>query len=310
MVRIKQCKNCSVTADNEFAVINLFIHNRKLCKNCYKLRQKNYRIINKEYFSEYRKKYYLDNKDKLNEYNLSYYILNKDKIRQINRIYYFSHKDFLTKYNKNYRLLYKSEIQNQRKFYRIKNRNKIALANKKYYISNKQKICEHNKNYYKHNKIILRNKSAIYYKNNKLKIGKLNYKRKLLRLQTDFLFKLRESVSSSIRIALKKKKNGKSFTKFLPYSMKELRQYLESRFESWMSWNNWGNYRISKWNDNDQSTWTWQLDHIIPQSDLPYTNMKDVNFKKCWALNNLRPLNAKQNILDGVNRTRHNKNGV
>lgn len=27
--------------------------------------------------------------------------------------------------------------------------------------------------------------------------------------------------------------------------------------------------------------------------------MEDENFKKCWALSNLRPLSAKQNVLDG-----------
>ena len=46
---------------------------------------------------------------------------------------------------------------------------------------------------------------------------------------------------------------------------------------------------------------------LIPQSDLPYTSMEDTNFKKCWALENLRPYPAKQNYLDGVYRVRHKK---
>jgi len=33
--------------------------------------------------------------------------------------------------------------------------------------------------------------------------------------------------------------------------------------------------------------------------------MSEPNFQKCWALNNLRPLSAKQNILDGTQRIRH-----
>jgi hypothetical protein len=57
---------------------------------------------------------------------------------------------------------------------------------------------------------------------------------------------------------------------------------LEKQFEPWMNWQNHGVYK--NWDDNDQSTWTWQIDHIIPQSDLPYTSMEDENFKKCWAL--------------------------
>jgi len=74
-----------------------------------------------------------------------------------------------------------------------------------------------------------------------------------------------------------------------------------------MNWNNWGVYKSKNWNDNDSSTWTWQIDHIIPQSNLPYTSMEDENFKKSWDLNNLRPYSAKQNILDGISRVRHKK---
>jgi len=62
----------------------------------------------------------------------------------------------------------------------------------------------------------------------------------------------------------------------------------------------YGKYRKSSWDDSDQLTWTWQLDHIIPQSNLPYVNLEDENFKKCWALDNLRPLSSKQNILLGT----------
>ena len=72
-----------------------------------------------------------------------------------------------------------------------------------------------------------------------------------------------------------------------------------------MTWNNQGKYNPEIWNDSDQSTWTWQLDHIIPQSDLPYASMEDDNFKKCWSLENLRPYSAKQNLIDGSKRLRH-----
>jgi hypothetical protein len=69
-----------------------------------------------------------------------------------------------------------------------------------------------------------------------------------------------------------------------------------------MNWNNYGIYYTNLWNDNDPSTWVWNIDHIIPQSKLPYTSMEDDNFKKCWALDNLRPYSAKQNIIDGNKR--------
>jgi 5-methylcytosine-specific restriction endonuclease McrA len=72
-----------------------------------------------------------------------------------------------------------------------------------------------------------------------------------------------------------------------------------------MNWDNHGSYRKHTWNDDDSSTWSWQIDHIIPQSDLPYTSMAEENFHKSWALNNLRPLSAKQNLLDGARKIRH-----
>jgi len=39
-------------------------------------------------------------------------------------------------------------------------------------------------------------------------------------------------------------------------------------------------------------------------------SMEDENFKKCWSLDNLRPLNSKQNILDGSNRIRYSKKKI
>lgn len=112
--------------------------------------------------------------------------------------------------------------------------------------------------------------------------------------------KIRSSISSRIGKAMKK--NGQSMGCFLPYTIEELRDHLESRFESWMSWDNWGKYDPMVWNDNDKSTWTWNVDHIIPHSNFIYDSMEHPNFKKCWALSNLRPLSSKQNCLDGANR--------
>lgn len=72
-----------------------------------------------------------------------------------------------------------------------------------------------------------------------------------------------------------------------------------------MNWNNHGQYRAEEWDDNDPSTWVWQIDHIIPQSDLPYDSMEHPNFKKCWSLDNLRPYSAKKNVIEGTRRVRH-----
>lgn len=95
------------------------------------------------------------------------------------------------------------------------------------------------------------------------------------------------------------RKTQTSFAYF-PYSAIELRTHLESQFEPWMNWDNYGRYNVTLWDDEDPLSWTWQIDHIIPQHELLYRDITDENFKKCWALSNLRPFPAKQNVIDGA----------
>lgn len=123
----------------------------------------------------------------------------------------------------------------------------------------------------------------------------------------DPVWRLRRCVSKDIARALKSNGSHKSmsFLKCVPYTMMKLKMHLENQFEPWMAWNNHGSYKADAWDDHNPSTWKWQVDHIIPQSDLPYKSMKSKNFKKCWALENLRPLSAKQNLLDGARKVRN-----
>lgn len=170
-------------------------------------------------------------------------------------------------------------------------------------------ILRRKSDYYENNERELENK-AIYYSNNKNKVINSNNESSKKRRKKDPLFVLRTYASTAIGNALKMQKsskNGFSIMKFLPYTMEDLKKHLQNQFEPWMNWYNHGKYIKEKWDDNDPSTWTWQLDHIIPQSDLPYLSMEDDNFKKCWALDNLRPYSSKQNILDGTSKIRHNK---
>jgi len=44
---------------------------------------------------------------------------------------------------------------------------------------------------------------------------------------------------------------------------------------------------------------TWQIDHIIPKSKRTFESLDCENFKKLWALENLRPLETIANIKKG-----------
>src|ERR1700722_2799542 len=122
--------------------------------------------------------------------------------------------------------------------------------------------------------------------------------------------KLKGNISGTINLALKangSSKAGKSFTKYIGYTMNDLKEHLEKQFEPWMNWENRGTYKTNDWDDNDPTTWKWQIDHIKPHSDFQYTSMEEQSFRDCWRLDNLRPYSAKQNLLDGTTRTRHLK---
>ena len=198
------------------------------------------------------------------------------------------------------------KIKEKAAIYRKINRN---IINDKQIIYNSRKdIKEKKAKWRQANKEILRKKEKEWILKNPEKYKEI-VRRKSKKQRQKSSYKLKVHVSRQVNFALHRSgnsKRGESVIKFLPYTIDELKKYLETLFESWMSWGNYGLYKSNKWNDNDQSTWTWQIDHIIPQSDLPYSSMNDENFKKCWALENLRPYSAKQNIIDGSNRIRHN----
>lgn len=186
------------------------------------------------------------------------------------------------------------------------NKQNEAVRKSEYYQNNKEKILSKQHQYYNENKSEIIKKQKEYVKDNPERKKYNKEYQKTLRKNPEY--KMRSNIGRRVREILSSAghtKNGKSLFEYLSYSAEELRQHIENQFEPWMNWNNWGVYRSEQWNDNDSSTWVWNIDHIIPQSDLPYTSMEDENFKKCWSLDNLRPLSAKLNVQEGSARTRH-----
>jgi hypothetical protein len=117
------------------------------------------------------------------------------------------------------------------------------------------------------------------------------YKQKTQRSNKKFYSnnKLRCCVSSLIYQKLKQRESGKTANigamfASLGYSLNDLKQHLESKFEPGMSWNNYGE---------------WHVDHIVPDSWFKYKTPSDEDFKKSWSLDNLQPKWAKDNFKKG-----------
>lgn len=85
-----------------------------------------------------------------------------------------------------------------------------------------------------------------------------------------------------IRQALHGRKMGQSWISILGYNASDLRTHLESQFSPEMSWGNYGTY--------------WHIDHKKPISAFNYTLPTDDEFKRCWGLDNLRPLEKSANL--------------
>jgi len=107
------------------------------------------------------------------------------------------------------------------------------------------------------------------------------------RLMQDPKYRLKSRFYSTIRRCLKKYTIKESKTKTLKnlYTIYELKIHLESLFTDGMSWDNIGE---------------WHIDHIRPVSSFDFDSTDHPDFKKCWALDNLQPLWAKDNLSKGA----------
>ncbi len=98
---------------------------------------------------------------------------------------------------------------------------------------------------------------------------------------TDPVFRLNGRMTANIRQSLKTNKAGRNWEALVGYTLQELVRHLERQFLKGMSWENIGE---------------WHIDHIIPKSSFVYESAECDGFKAAWAITNLRPLWAADNI--------------
>lgn len=267
---MKKCTSVNCKTKTEQPLDNFeYKNNRhsKMCKKC---------IVNaRKYNKEYREK----NKIKISKKKKDYYSNNKIK----SGVYTRPEKVTSLKCS-NKKCVFFNTLQSSDNFYFYTHSGKYYSRCKKCYNSSDKK--ERHKKWVNNNMQAVLKRQRQYINNRK---------------KTDALYKLRRNISSSISANLTK--NGESCLNYLPYSIQELKKYLESKFEPWMNWHNYGSYIKQEWDDNDPKTWKWNIDHIIPQSGFKFNSMKDEEFENCWALNNLRPYSAKKNLLENNRRS-------
>jgi hypothetical protein len=161
--------------------------------------------------------------------------------------------------------------KNRKLLHGAEDKKKKAKYDKEYYLKNKQKKKRQLSEYYLKSK-----------ENGMVKVWRKKVREKQMK---DPMKKLHRNISSHVYLSIKNNKNNKSVFSLFEYSLKELMQHLQKLFKPGMTWANYGN---------------WHIDHKIPVSVFNFTRPEDIDFKRCWALDNLQPMWAKENISKGA----------
>jgi hypothetical protein len=100
-------------------------------------------------------------------------------------------------------------------------------------------------------------------------------------------YRINHTVSACVYRSIKQAKGGRPTFEILGYSLEDLMAHLQRQFLPKMSWRNFG---------------SWHIDHIIPLSSFAYKTPADPAFRSAWALTNLRPMWATDNLKKGAKR--------
>lgn len=219
----------------------------------------------------------------------------------LNKKYFSKNKQQQKTYAQRWRIRNRIKYNNAIRRYRKNNLPRIKIIakrsydknGKQYYIKNQERLRKYHKAWNDKNRCSRLETHKKYYKKNRLKRISDQINRARIKYNNDPLFKIKIRVSSSIRDAVRRNRGFKKSSTWdkLPYTPQQLKEHLEKLWQPWMDWANYGQASLEKR--------TWQIDHIIPQSELPFDSLDHPNFLKCWSLDNLRPLESIANIMKG-----------
>jgi hypothetical protein len=185
--------------------------------------------------------------------------------------------------------------------YRAENPEKVRAAISAWSMANPEKVKAYGKAHYEANSELIKGRSrqwreenpgkqeeqkAAFKEANPDKLREQAKRRAAKRLATP-KGKVENSVRSLIHKWIRRgTKGGRPTFSLLGYSSEDLKNHLERQFLDGMTWENYGP--------------VWHIDHILPLASFSYETPDCDGFKAAWAITNLRPLWAKDNIKKGA----------
>lgn len=181
----------------------------------------------------------------------------------------FNRKEYMKKWHKDYYIKNKEHLK---KYYK-----KWAKENKKHRKEYRKQRRKDNPNYEKQ-----------FYQNNKEHHKELNRKWMKEKRRTDLKYNLNNKMGHYIWDSIRKYKSGRHWEDLVGYKLADLIKRLKKTMPKGYTWQDYLEAKL-------------HIDHIIPISVLNFDSPDQIDFKRCWALENLQLLPAKENLI------KHNK---
>jgi len=198
------------------------------------------------------------------------------------RKYYLSAcKECIQKRHRQYYQTHKEEANQYREKYYQAHKEHYAQYRKEYYKTHKRKYARYCKAYrekYKEHFILYDRKYGQTHRK------EINEYRKQKR-KIDPKFKLNRDISRVILRSLKGNKNGRHWESLVGYTVNDLIKHLKKTLPK--------GYTLQDFMDGSKL----HIEHIIPISAFNFDNYNQIDFKRCWALSNLRLLPAHENFI-------------
>jgi len=217
------------------------------------------------YNKEYHKQYYIKNRTKILNRSKEWTKDNPEKVKNYLKTYYKNNCEEIKERARRWDEDNPEKVKEQKKRWAENNPEKVKEASKKWAKDNPEKVKESQRNRCK--------KNPEYHKKY------MKYRRR-----TDSKFNLNHRTSGEIYKSLKGNKKYRKWEDLVGYSLNDLIKRLKFTMPKGYSWNDYLQGRL-------------HVDHIIPISAHNFNKPEHSDFKRCWALSNLRLLPAKENLI-------------
>ena len=95
-------------------------------------------------------------------------------------------------------------------------------------------------------------------------------------------YQINRNIRRAIDLSLRGNKNGRHWEDLVGYTLNDLIKRLKKTLPKGCTWQDYLDGKL-------------HIDHIIPKSVFNYSTSEHIDFGRCWSLNNLRLLPAKEN---------------